>query len=161
MKFTPIKKRDLLFLNEVRNSVAEDFLHDSRKFSLLETISWWENTNPDYWIIWLDDQRIGYFRLSNHSKANRNLYIGADIHKEFQGRGLGYRAYCEFLPKVFGIRDLNKLSLEVLATNDRAIHLYKKLGFVEEGVKRQEVKKGDIYIDSILMSILYTEWIKR
>lgn len=158
INFTPIKKRDLLFLNEVRNSFAEEYLHDSRKFTVPETVAWWETTNPDYWIIWYKEQRIGYFRLSNYSKSNRNAYIGADIHRDFHGKGLGYLSYVKFIPKIFGIRDLNKLSLEVLATNVRAIRLYEKLGFVKEGVKREEVRKGDIYVDSIIMSLLYSEW---
>jgi RimJ/RimL family protein N-acetyltransferase len=62
------------------------------------------------------------------------------------------------LDTLFTELDLNKVSLEVLETNLRAIHLYKKLGFVIEGVKREEVKtsSGD-YVDSIVMSLLKEE----
>jgi len=156
MKFTKITYEDLAFLNGVRNLYAKEFLHDSRTFDLFETHSWFHSAKPDYWIIWEEDERAGYFRLSNHSKENRNIYIGADIHPGFAGRGLGYKSYKEFLNFLFneGEYDLHKVSLEVLATNTRAIHLYKKLGFVQEGGKRQEVLKGDTYVDSIIMSIL-------
>jgi RimJ/RimL family protein N-acetyltransferase len=46
----------------------------------------------------------------------------------------------------------------VLGSNSRAINLYYKLGFVKEGVKRQEVLKGTEYVDSIIMSILKSEY---
>ena len=156
MKFTKITYEDLAFLNGVRNLYAKDFLHDSRTFTHNETQSWFYRCNPDYWIIWDGKERAGYFRLSNHSKENRNIYIGADIHPAFAGIGLGYKSYKEFLNFLFneGEYDLHKITLEVLATNTRAIHLYKKLGFVQEGCKRQEVLKGDTYVDSIIMSIL-------
>jgi RimJ/RimL family protein N-acetyltransferase len=162
MKFTKITFEDLAFLNGVRNLYAEEFLHDSRTFSLFETHGWFHRFNPDYWIIWEGEERAGYFRLSNHSKENRNIYIGADIHPGFAGIGLGYKSYKEFLNFLFneGEYDLHKVSLEVLATNTRAIHLYKKLGFVQEGCKRQEVLKGDTYVDSIIMSILKDEFVK-
>ena len=46
----------------------------------------------------------------------------------------------------------------MLSTNSRAYNLYKKLGFIQEGIKRQEVFKQDQFIDSIIMSILKTEY---
>jgi RimJ/RimL family protein N-acetyltransferase len=157
VEFTKICVEDIPFLNETRNLVAEDFLHDSRKFSLEESVEWFKKTNPDYWMIRLFEENIGYFRLSNHSIQNKNIYIGADIHPDFQGKGYGYEAYVKFIPSVFDMYSLHKITLEVLATNTRAINLYKKIGFVYEGTKRQEVLKGDLYIDSIIMSILRYE----
>jgi RimJ/RimL family protein N-acetyltransferase len=156
MHFTKIKFEDLPFLNSLRNLYAQEFLHDSRIFNLIETQSWFHSTDPDYWIIWEGNERAGYFRLSNHSKENRNIYIGADLHPAFTGVGLGYKAYKQFIEFLFNDDeyDLHKITLEVLATNVRAIHLYKKLGFVQEGCKRQEILKVDTYVDSIIMSIL-------
>ena len=56
---------------------------------------------------------------------------------------------------------LHKLSLEVLSTNKRAINLYKKLGFIKDGKKREDVLKPDGYVDSIIMSLLESEWKER
>jgi RimJ/RimL family protein N-acetyltransferase len=53
---------------------------------------------------------------------------------------------------------LNKISLEVLSNNIIALNLYKKLGFVTEGIKRQEVYKNNQWVDSIIMSILKNEY---
>jgi RimJ/RimL family protein N-acetyltransferase len=157
MFFTKVQLDDLPFLCNVRNAYAKEFLHDSRTFTLIESISWFEAMNPNFWIIWLNEERIGYFRLSNWSKENHNIYIGADIHPNFTGKGLGYSSYKNFMKFLFSkdsSYNLNKISLEVLSTNSRAYHLYKKLGFVEEGRKREEVLKENTYIDSIIMSML-------
>jgi RimJ/RimL family protein N-acetyltransferase len=156
----PIGENDLSFLCEIRNETAPDYLHDSRTFTLEETIKWFKNTKPKFWIIWWNDCRIGYFRTSNYSEINRNIYIGADLHKDFRGRGLAYESYCKFMPILFKELNLHKISLEVLETNTRAINLYKKLGFKIEGIKREEVLKNGVWVGSIIMSILKNEYEK-
>lgn len=156
--FRPLCDRDLEFLNEIRNECAKDYLHDSRKFTLEQTKEWFNKTHPDYYIINYANNDIGYFRISQHSILNKNLYIGADIHKNFRGKKLAYYAYIKFIPFLFKRYNLNKISLEVLSTNTRAYNLYNKLGFKQEGIKRQEVYKNGIYIDSIIMSILKDEF---
>ena len=155
--FRKIKIEDLVFLNYVRNGYCEEFLHDGRKFTIDKTIKWFEKYTPDWYIIQNDGENIGYFRLSNHSMDAMNIYVGADIVPEHTGRGLGYSSYKVFLPYIFAEYGLNKVSLEVLSTNERAINLYKKIGFIVEGVKREEVLKKGKFVDSIIMSILRKE----
>lgn len=161
MHFRRLEKDDLQFLNEVRNHYCEEFLHDSRKFTIEETVSWFQEYNPEYYIIEINGNRIGYFRISNVSKTNRNLYLGADIHPKFVGLGYGYKSYVKFIPFLFDHYQLNKITLEVLATNTRAINLYHKLGFHQEGVKRQEVYRNGQYVDSIIMSLLKKEYDRK
>lgn len=158
IKFRKMGENDLEFVNRVRNEYAEEYLHDSRTFTMAESIEWFRKFKPDFYIIEFDGEKIGYFRLSNHSTENKNIYIGADISLEYKGCGYGKASYKKFIPFLFKEYDLNKISLEVLATNTVAISLYEKLGFKTEGIKRQEVKKGDKWVDSIVMSILRDEY---
>ena len=158
--FRLMTENDLEFFNEVRNSCAEKYLHDSRKFTLEENKKWFANTTNVYYIIEYDKEKIGYFRTSNFSPINKNIYIGSDLHKKYRGLGLGCLAYLAFIPYLFETLQLHKISSEILSSNTTAIKLYRKLRFVEEGRKRDEVKKDDIYIDSIIMSILESEWKK-
>jgi RimJ/RimL family protein N-acetyltransferase len=160
ISFKKIGLNDLEFLNKVRNEYAKEYLHDSRTFTLEETKNWYYKSNPEFWMIILDNNTVGYFRLSNYSKENKSIYIGADIAKEYTGKGIAKDAYNKFIPYAFTIYNLNKISLEVLGTNERAINLYNKLGFVKEGVKREEVLKNGIWVDSIIMSILKSEYNK-
>jgi len=158
IKFRRIEENDLQFLNNVRNEYCEEFLHDSRKFTLEETKEWFIKNTPNFYIIMFDDEKIGYFRLSNYSNVNKNIYIGADICPKFKGKGFGKLSYEKFIPFLFKTYNLNKISLEVLSNNIIALNLYKKLGFVTEGIKRQEVYKNNKWVDSVIMSILKNEY---
>jgi len=156
-----ILESDLEFLNQVRNTYANLYLHDSRIFTLEETLNWFNTYSPNYYIIFLQNTRIGYFRISNFSETNKNIYVGADLDSKYHGKGLAYKSYLKFIPFLFESYDLNKISLEVLENNERAIGLYKKLGFKVEGIKREEVYKNGKYINSIIMSILHSEFKDR
>jgi RimJ/RimL family protein N-acetyltransferase len=161
ISFRIMTKDDLEFFTEVRNSCAEEYLHNSRKFSLDEAKEWFKNFKDIYYIIEYYNNKIGYFRTSNYSHTNRNIYIGCDLYENWRGRGLSYIAYRKFITFLFETQKLHKISLEVLSSNIRAIELYRKLGFVEEGRKREDIKKGQVYVDSIIMSILKKEWKER
>jgi len=157
LTFRKLEIDDLVFFNNVRNSFSEQFLHNSKQFTIQETEDWFKYNYPDYYIIELENEKIGYFRLSNHSIENKNIYVGMDIAKEYQGKGYGYYVFNKFIDYLFDVYDLNKVSLEVLKTNQKAIRLYEKLGFIYEGEKREEVLKGNKYINSLIFSILKRE----
>ena len=160
ISFRRLTHEDLEFLTEVRNECCVEYLHNSCQYALEEAYEWFFKTDPLFFIILLDGERIGYFRTSNHSKENKNIYIGADLHKDFRGKGLAYKCYRKFMPIWAKELDLHKISLEVLETNQRAIKSYETIGFVHEGVKREEVFKNGKWVDSIMMSVLKNEWEK-
>lgn len=155
--FNKMILEDISFYNSVRND-CRDNLHNNSYYSIEQSINWFNATNPIFYVINLNNEKIGYFRTSNYSSDNKNIYIGADLEKSYRGKGLAYKAYIEFIPFIFKQYNLNKISLEVLETNQIAFNLYKKIGFKIEGVKREEVFRNGEYINSILMSILKKEW---
>lgn len=161
IEFKKITSADAEFVNNIRNIYCEEYLHTSNKFSIEQTKTWIQETKPLYYIIMYGNRSIGYFRLSNYSAENSNIYIGADIHPSYTGLKLAVPTYKKFINFLFDSMHLNKITLEVLDTNNRAINLYKKLGFVYEGQKRKEVFKNNKYVDSIIMSILKEEWNKE
>ncbi len=70
--------------------------------------------------------------------GNRDVGIGSELMREAetQSRRLG----------------MEILQLEVFASNERARHVYEKVGYREAGRWPREVKKDGAYIDAILMS---------
>lgn len=73
------------------------------------------------------------------------------------GRGIG-RACTRFAVEYgFAELNLNRISLTVLATNERAAGLYRSLGFQDEGRLRQAQFRHGAYVDVLLMSILRDE----
>ena len=149
--FRKMKISDLEFFLEIRNECA-DFLHNNNIFTLSDAITWFNENNPEFYIINYNNTDIGYFRTSNHT--NDNIYIGCDIHKNFRGKKLAYNAYIRFMNFIFSKYDVSKISLEVLSNNLVAYNLYKKLGFIEDpALKFQKILRNGEYLRSILMSL--------
>lgn len=161
IEILPLKHEDLEFFSEVRNSCAVEFLHDSRKFTLEETTSWFEKTKPDYYVARVEDEKIGYFRTSNLDNIKKTIYIGCDIHEKYRGRGIGFRCYQEFIPLISSKYNLSTIYLEVLSTNSVAIKLYKKLGFIEDVNTSEKILKCGKFIDSIKMFLKIEDYTKH
>ena len=92
------------------------------------------------------------FQSPNRKRLAHTGSFGMMILKEYRGLGIGKRLlekllkWAEFNPYI------EKISLGVFSTNESAIALYKKMGFVEEGRKINEIKLNDKqYIDDVLM----------
>lgn len=85
-------------------------------------------------------------------RARHSASIGIMIHKDYQGKGIG-RA---LLNKVIDLADnwlmLVRLELGVFTDNERALNLYKSLGFEIEGTKRCALIRNGKYADEYLMS---------
>ena len=60
----------------------------------------------------------------------------------------------------YGFRQLNlaKISLRVLADDERAVGAYRKVGFVEEGRLRAHAWYDGARHDELVMSVLREEW---
>jgi ribosomal protein S18 acetylase RimI-like enzyme len=52
---------------------------------------------------------------------------------------------------------IERVTLDVLASNVRAIALYRKLGFVQEGTKRRARKLDGRYEDEVFMALIFDE----
>jgi len=138
-----IVETDLPFFLEVRNECAIEFLHDSMLFSLEDALGWFQNTNPNYYIIEYNNEKIGYFRTSNYNPEESSVYIGCDIHIDYRGKKLAYESYLKFIPFIRKELNIDTINLEVLSTNTRAKNLYKKLGFVFNPDKSENILKNN------------------
>jgi len=80
--------------------------------------------------------------------------LGVALLPEFRGCGLGGRLMRQTLDaaRAFG---LHRVELTVREDNANAIALYKKLGFVTEGVLRNSIKLDGRYESQVLMALLF------
>ena len=94
---------------------------------------------------------------SLHVQASRHGYaeIGMAVARDWRGKGVGSALLTAAEDYARARGDIHKLSLGVFAHNDRAIALYRKHGFVEEGrrVKHYRRKSGELF-DSLEMGKL-------
>ena len=75
-----------------------------------------------------------------------------------RGRGLGTEATRLILGHAFESLGLHRVGLEVYAFNPRGRRAYGKVGFVEEGLRRDALRFDGEFVDSVLMSVLAPEW---
>lgn len=84
-----------------------------------------------------------------HEKAEFGIYIG---EKDCVGKSVGAEATELVTAYGFEQLGLHKITLRVLADNERARRSYGKAGFVEEGYLRDEVKLHGTYRDVVFMA---------
>jgi len=92
------------------------------------------------------------FENGNRKRNSHTSELHISVLKQYRGVGLGKALIDNALQ--WARRDplIEKVCLCVFADNDRAISLYEKIGFVEEGRKVREIKRSpNDYVDIILM----------
>lgn len=76
------------------------------------------------------------------------------VHEGHQGRGVGRALMDELLRWARSNPRVEKVELQVRSSNERAIALYRSLGFVEEGRKTRRLKIGPSeYLDDVYMAL--------
>jgi len=91
-------------------------------------------------------------------KAEAGIAIG---EKAYWDQGYGSEAMLLLMEHAFNTLNLNRLSLCVFDHNDRAKHVYERLGFQIEGRLRQDHFYQGAYVDTLVMGILADEYMKR
>ncbi|AAK80520.1 RimJ/RimL family protein N-acetyltransferase [Clostridium acetobutylicum] len=103
-------------------------------------------------VVEVDGKIVGSATLkrSSLSMLRHTALFGITILKEYSGKGIGSL----IIKRVFEWAEENaieKIDLEVFHDNFKAISLYKKFGFIEEGRKKNAIKAEDGYKDLVLM----------
>ncbi len=80
--------------------------------------------------------------------------LGMGVDSDFRRRGIGMRLMRTALNMANQI-GLERIELEVLASNLPAIELYRKAGFVVEGVQKKARKIDARYEDIVFMALLF------
>ncbi|WP_431095595.1 GNAT family N-acetyltransferase [Polaromonas aquatica] len=81
--------------------------------------------------------------------------LGIGISPGWQGRGLGHQLITRLLNWADGWAGILRIELHVHADNERAVTLYRSLGFVEEGRHKAYALKNGLYVDGISMARLH------
>lgn len=102
---------------------------------------------------------IGGCSINSTNIKNRNCVIGIMIgDKDYWGKGYGRDALKVLIKFIFEELNFDKIKLSVFSFNKRAISCYKKLGFKEEGILKNEIYRNGKYYDDILMAIFKDEY---
>jgi RimJ/RimL family protein N-acetyltransferase len=104
----------------------------------------------------LDNQIVGllFFMPNTKLKNAHTGEFGISVHPNFQGIGIGRILIETLLDWAKRNATIEKVYLNVFATNKHAIKLYEDLGFIEEGRHIKAIKQvtGE-YVDTLQMYV--------
>ncbi|MDV6037873.1 GNAT family N-acetyltransferase [Bacillus sp. SM-B1] len=96
---------------------------------------------------------VGFSRCegANLKRLSHKVEFGVCILKEFWGYGMGKRLLQQSIHWA-DENQIKRISLQVLETNEKAIQLYKKLGFEVEGILKNDKRLSDgKYYNTVVM----------
>lgn len=99
--------------------------------------------------------RAGLWDISEHA---RTAHLGITLTTTARGQGLGTDAVRLLCDYAFRVRDLHRLSLETLATNEPMLRAARTAGFVEEGRLREAAYVLGDRVDEVQLGLLRSEW---
>lgn len=161
-----LKESDIWLLHKwINDPDVIQYTNSYRPISEMEQKEWFYNTAyfKNHYVFGIehiaDKTLIGTCGLYDFDgvarKAELRMKIG-DV--AYRGMGFGTEALKQLISFGFNDLNLNKIWLRVLSHNTSAVKLYKKNGFVNEGLLRQDMFLKGSYCDLHIMSLLKIEF---
>jgi RimJ/RimL family protein N-acetyltransferase len=113
-----------------------------------------EHERETMFVAEIEGKVVGWivFKSQERKRMHHTGSFAIMLQKDFRNKGIGKLLIHELLRWAEEHPIIEKVSLGTFSTNSRAIELYKKLGFVEEGRKVNEFKFNENeYVDDVLM----------
>lgn len=105
------------------------------------------------------DDILGLVSIVSIDRLNQSAEFHIMIgDKANRGRGMGSFATIKMLEHAFFDLNLRRVELSVLYDNLRAQHVYEKIGFTREGIKRKAKYKNGRFVDMYTYAILKDEF---
>ena len=163
------RKEDIEALNEIENE-EEVIINLTTRVPALVPLQvkqgWFEEYTKKYnddfiqfTIEKLDGTVIGKCGTGHIDWKNACTTVWIFIGKgENRGMGYGSEALSLLVDFIFREMNMNRVQLYVFGFNERAVTSYKKVGFVVEGIHKQDLYRSGKYNDVYIMSILKREY---
>ena len=165
-----LERDDLLVINTWRrDEELIDYLGAAFRYINVEVENKWfddymlnREKNIRCSILNEEDDVVGLVSLTQINRLNQSavahIMIGENKNRE---RGIGYYAVNQILKHAFYDMNFNRVELTVLESNQRSINVAKKVGFKQEGNKRQAAFKKGKFVNTIIMAILKEDYIEH
>jgi UDP-4-amino-4,6-dideoxy-N-acetyl-beta-L-altrosamine N-acetyltransferase len=157
----PMLQADLEMVLDWRNHPdVRRYMYTQQEIGLDEHRRWFEqsssNSDRHLLVFELDDIPMGFVNFNHLGKGSIvdwGFYAAPDVSKG-GGRLLGLTA----LSYAFNELAIHKVCGQVLAYNKRSINFHQRLGFLQEGVMRDQYFDGGHYHSVVCFGLLEREW---
>lgn len=106
-------------------------------------------------------ENVGGVNLNSIDEKNGTFSIGVQVDRDHRGKGYGTRAVTILLKYAFFERRLNKFNECALEGNEASIAMLKKVGCIQEGVRRKVVYTDGQYLDLLLFGLTKDEFMNN
>jgi ribosomal-protein-serine acetyltransferase len=128
----------------------------------IRTVRRQEASNDGFQAALVSEGRIvGIAGFHSVNWPHRSTTIGYWLAEAHQGRGLMSRAVRALVDHAFGVWDLHRVEIQAAVDNHRSRAIPERLGFREEGVRREAELIGHRYHDLVVYAILAPEWVQE
>lgn len=146
--------------SDVTNYLKNDFA----KMKLKDCIDFIEKTKYDtdnihYAVCDEKDEYLGTISLKNIDKISGTAEYAISFRSKSIGTGTAFEATKEILQIAFLKLNLNRVYLDVLCENKRAVRFYEKVGFIKEGIWKEHFYIQGKHRDVLWLRLLKKEWI--
>jgi len=109
--------------------------------------------NHPFFVAILEDKVAGWCDITPNERAifTHRGTLGMGVHPDHRGLGIGHALLKAALEQARSI-GLEQVELEVFSSNQTAIRLYERCGFVLEGTRHNACKSDGSYQDILLMA---------
>ena len=109
----------------------------------------------------VEDEIVGMVGFHSVNWPHGSTSIGYWLDESHQGRGLMTRAVRTLVDHAFGVWDLHRVEIQAAVDNRRSRAIPERLGFREEGVRREAERIGERYNDLAVYAMLAPEWVQE
>ncbi|MFX1487537.1 MAG: GNAT family N-acetyltransferase [Promethearchaeota archaeon] len=139
--------------------------------STLEKESWYRKIREEKELCIVADNKkskspfniIGQCEISN-SPWDAGLHVGIlgiIIKSDYRDMGIGAHLIDTAIRESRKLNNKEKITLSCFSTNERALHLYRKLGFKTIGVRKKQFYMDSTYYDEVLMELWIDDYLKE
>ncbi len=107
------------------------------------------------WVIEHGGTPVGFANFRDLKPKGKSCEVGIGIGEPgLWGKHLGREALGLEVTYLQGELGMHRIGLSVIAHNDRAIWMYKSLGFVVEGIERDGIGRDGLFLDDVKMGLV-------
>ncbi|EAC6619534.1 spermidine N1-acetyltransferase [Listeria monocytogenes] len=163
LKLRPLEREDLKFVHRLNNDAKiMSYWFEEPYEAFVELQELYDKHIHDQserrFILELDGQMVGLVELMEIDYIHRRAEFQIIIDPKFQGHGYAISATKLAMKYAFHVLNMHKLYLVVDKVNEKAIHVYEKVGFIREGELIDEFFVDGTYHDAIRMCIFQHQY---
>jgi RimJ/RimL family protein N-acetyltransferase len=133
-------------------------LEEFQKYIRFIINQWTMNHDFTYTIMDKKKNLLGQVAIYNLSFIHYRGEIGIWLDPKYWKKGYAYDSLFHIVDFAFKGLKLNRLQAHIFESNTPSMALFEKVGFSNEGLNREYVKKNEKFIDVYLYSLLASTW---